>query len=79
MAPTVKIGVYRGKVFKPKSHTKGYLFVELSKNGSRKNHYVHKLVANAFIPNPLLLPQVNYLNGNKRGNRPENLERTDGP
>ena len=53
---------------------KGYLRVELIKN--HKPHFlrVHRLVAQAFIPNPKNLPQVNHKNGIKTDNRTDNLE-----
>lgn len=54
--------------------SKGYLRVYLSKNGKRKHHKVHRLVAQAFIPNPDNKPQVNHIDGNKKNNSITNLE-----
>lgn len=55
---------------KPFLVTKGYPTVSLYK----KDYQVHRLVANAFIPNPNNLPQVNHINHDKTDNRVENLE-----
>ena len=51
-----------------------YLQIGLNKNGERKRYVIHRLVAEAFIPNPLNKPQVNHINGNKKDNSVENLE-----
>lgn len=64
----------KGKLLKPKKHKDGYLFVTLTKEKSKKNFYVHRLVAEAFIPNPENKPQVNHINGNKTDNTISNLE-----
>lgn len=53
---------------------KGYRKVWLSTRGKLKCYSVHRLVASAFIPNPLELPEVNHINGDKADNRVENLE-----
>ena len=54
-----------------------YLQVSLWKNNVGKTHYVHRLVAEAFIPNPLNLPEVNHKDGNKHNNSVDNLEWVD--
>lgn len=46
-------------------------------NGVGRSYSVHRLVAQAFIPNPLNLPQVNHLDGDRYNNRSDNLEWTD--
>lgn len=52
----------------------GYLVVNLRKNGKSNIIPVHRLVANAFIPNPNLYPTVNHIDGDKHNNKVENLE-----
>jgi hypothetical protein len=53
---------------------KGYVFVQLSKNNKQKSVSIHRLVANAFIMNPLKKTSVNHKDGNKTNNCIDNLE-----
>lgn len=57
-----------------RSKTAGYFAVSLQIGSLKKTFCVHRLVAEAFIPNPGNLPQVNHKNGNKLDNRTNNLE-----
>lgn len=51
-----------------------YLTVGLNKNGKHKTYLVHRLVASAFLENPLNLPYINHKDENKFNNNVENLE-----
>ena len=51
----------------------GYHYFRLSKNGKKKMFYAHRLVAEAFLPNPNNLPVVNHIDGNKLNNDINNL------
>lgn len=51
-----------------------YLKVALYKNGVKTYYSVHRLVAEAFLPNPEGKPQVNHIDENKLNNNVENLE-----
>ena len=53
--------------------TTGYYKVCLHKNNTKHEHYVHRLVAQAFVPNPNNLPQVMHKNDIKTDCRAENL------
>lgn len=52
----------------------GYLIVGLRDGKHRKNHYVHRLVAQAFIPNPRNLPNIDHIDHDRSNNAVENLQ-----
>ena len=57
--------------------TNRYLLVRLNKDGQCRHKLVHRLVAEAFIPNPNNLPQINHKDENPHNNRWDNLEWCD--
>lgn len=61
------------RILKSRVSTWGYKTVCI-KNDTFKHLFVHKLVAQAFIPNPENKPQVNHKDGNKLNNCVDNLE-----
>jgi hypothetical protein len=63
-----------GKVMGQTVKSHGYKAVTLTKDGICKEFYVHRLVAEAFIPNPDGLPMVNHKDEDKTNNFAENLE-----
>lgn len=52
----------------------GYENIKLCRNNITYHFLIHRLVAEAFIPNPNNLPEVNHINKNRSDNRVENLE-----
>lgn len=54
--------------------SKGYERVNLTHNGIRKQYFIHRLVANAFVENPDNKPEVNHKDGIKHHNYDKNLE-----
>lgn len=73
-----RIWSYRSKRFLiPNKTQKGYLHTALTKNGVTKTYKTHRLVAEAYIPNPNGLPQVNHIDEDKTNNCVNNLEWCD--
>ena len=66
-----------GRVLVGSNAGRGYVMVILTKNSKQTYKYVHRLVAEAFIPNPDNLPQVNHKDENKTNNCVDNLEWCD--
>ena len=64
----------KGKPMKTCHDSNGYLITTLSKNSKVKRHYLHRLVAEAFIPNPNSLPCIDHINTVKDDNKVENLK-----
>lgn len=64
---------YGYRVELKQSEHKGYRRVTLSQDNKRTQYPVHRLVAEAFIPNPEEKPFVNHIDGNKRNNIVKNL------
>ena len=65
---------YNGQILTPMTVAGGYLEVNLSKGDKRKPVHVHRLVAEAFIPNPDGLPAINHIDEDKKNNIVSNLE-----
>jgi hypothetical protein len=64
-----------GRILSVKNSKGWYLAINLiDRNGRRKTYRIHRLVAEAFIPNPQNKPEVNHKDGNKQNNDVSNLE-----
>lgn len=74
-----KVWSYRKQKFLAPNINKknGYMSVILSVNKKQKRFYIHRLVAEAFIPNQDNLPQINHKDENKKNNCVNNLEWTN--
>lgn len=65
------------KIYSISLDSYGYPIVSLHKDGKKKTRTVHRIVAEAFIENPLNLPQINHKDENKTNNCADNLEWCD--
>lgn len=66
--------LYKGQILKARQDKDGYLIVNLKKDGKTHLKKVHRLVAEAFIENPLNKYSVNHKDGVKSNNNVDNLE-----
>lgn len=64
----------KGKNIKPFNNGNGYMVVSLAKNGKRKNKYIHRLVAEAFLKNYNNNLTINHKDFNRKNNKYDNLE-----
>lgn len=64
------INAHTGRILKPRYNNKGYGRVQIG----GKDYFIHRLVANQYIPNPENKEQVNHIDGDKRNNAVSNLE-----
>jgi len=68
------VSILQGRILKLKTSKSGYLCCHLRRDELSKHPSVHRLVAEAFIPNHDNKPTVNHKDGNKQNNRVDNLE-----
>ena len=54
-------GIKQNSFLTPRVDIRGYKYVALTKNGDTKNFLLHRLIAEAFIPNPNNKPQVDHI------------------
>lgn len=66
--------VIKGHLIPPHIDFGGYQICSVSINNKSIDLKVHRVVAQAFIPNPNDYPQVNHIDGNKKNNAVTNLE-----
>ena len=69
-----KIRNLQGKVLKTYIQNSGYEQIKINYQGLHIHKSIHRLVAEAFIPNPLNKEYVNHIDGNKLNNTVDNLE-----
>ena len=60
----------RGNPLNPSDNGRGYLIIRVGTTSKA----VHRLVAEAWVPNPYCLPEVNHIDGDKKNNSASNLE-----
>ena len=64
----------KGQLLKPLKTNRNYFRVDLKQNQKNKYISIHRLVAEAFIPNPNNYPVINHIDGDTSNNKIDNLE-----
>lgn len=62
------------KILRPQANKKGYLRIWLSEKGIKKRFLIHRLIAQAFIPNPHGKKEINHIDFDRSNNHISNLE-----
>jgi hypothetical protein len=65
------------KILKQQQNHRGYMTIRIGTGANKVSLYMHRVVAEAFIPNPHNLPAINHKNEQPNDNRVENLEWCD--
>lgn len=65
---------YTNRILKGSKHPQGYLTVTLCKDSTKYTKKIHRLVAQAFIPNPEHKSEINHIDEDKTNNSVNNLE-----
>lgn len=65
---------HTGKYISQRVGYDGYVRVSLSNNGKQKSLFLHRLIGQAFVPNPNNYPEINHKDENKQNNSLSNLE-----
>lgn len=75
ITPEGEVYSYKSKKFlTPYTAGNGYFKVKLCKDNEEKQYYVHRLVAEVYLPNPENLPQVDHIDNDKTHNYLNNLQ-----
>lgn len=73
--PKFRVKYHTGEIIlKQQNSANGYKQINLYKNNKHRTEKIHRLVAEAFIPNPENKPEVNHIDGDKTNNYIGNLE-----
>ena len=61
-------------IMKPRKNNAGYYYIQFSVNQKKTKKFIHRLVAEVFIPNPANKKEVHHLDGNPENNKMTNLK-----